>query len=196
MLLVRGLELPDSNVISLVPVSFDPEESLDTIEIVVEPAAYTHVAEHLLRRTIWTYNSSLRKNPFCISSLGTLYKTLELDYYRKLAKGKPGIGIICQEKSNSISAALVREGRIVALANSYDCDHFHVYSAVQPESINDKLVELVNERLVIPTDFFGTVRGYSLEGHDISIERRKVSSISEANLGLEIENSLRYEGLR
>jgi hypothetical protein len=168
---------------------------LEYIEIVVEPAAYINMAEHLLVKTILPYCSALRDHPFYVVTPGTLDKTLEIDHCREKVESETGIGILCQE-SDCISIALVREGRIAALANAYDCEHFHSYSAVQPSDVNDWLVEQMSGEVVIPTNFFGTVRGYNLKGHDISIERTRVSSIREANLGLEIETFLGYEGIR
>ena len=169
---------------------------LEYIEIIVEPAAYTPVAEHLLVRTVLPYHSSLRGNSFYVSTPGTLDRTLGIDHCQKQIKTESGIGILCQE-SDSISIALVKEGHIVALANASDnFNHFHSYFAVQPSSVNDWLVEQMSGNVVIPAVIFGRACDYSLKGHEISIERRKVNSIREANLGLEIEDFLRYEGIK
>lgn len=77
----------------------------------------------------------------------------------------------------------------------WDCDNFHIIYAVQPKELNDSFATFANSGLTIPTQFGEKTIEYSLNGHKITTEQKRVLSTREGNMGAELGLTLKYHDI-
>jgi len=186
--MVRLLGDPESNIRKITPVDFN-DNTLEYLEIMVEPEAFINVAAHLINQAIIPFFSLLKNDRFYDVPNGRIYDFLESEEIKKQISEAKGIGIM-YPSTHGKSAALIRENKVIAFCTGSDYDYFHSFNTVQPKVLNDSLVDFIEGKAVIPTKLGNKFFKYSLEGHHRTIERKPVKSIREPNIGTQLEMTL------